>query len=289
MLQMLGELFAQLPEAGDLEKPKLVMFIDEAHLIFEEAEKALLDQIETVIKLIRSKGIGIFFCTQTPKDIPNDVLGQLGLKVQHALRAFTANDRKEIKLIAANYPESPFYDTEQMLTSLGIGEALVTVLDERGIPTPLAATLLATPRSRMGPLTDSELDQAIARSPLVEKYNTPVDPESAYEILGGKIAAGASNAPAQPAAATRRTYTPGSPATPPPPPVIPAPASTGSRLPYPEPEAPARKEPDVFSGMMKGVVGQVARQAGRTAAATITGALTRELLGVLGLGGRRRR
>jgi hypothetical protein len=150
MLQMLAELYATLPEVGDMEKPKLVLFIDEAHLIFDDAEKSLLDEIETVIKLIRSKGVGIFFCTQLPTDIPNDVLGQLGMKVQHALRAFTANDRKAIHLVAQNYPETPFYKTEQLLTELGIGEALVTVLDERGTPTPLAATLLCAPRSRIG-------------------------------------------------------------------------------------------------------------------------------------------
>jgi DNA helicase HerA-like ATPase len=150
MLQLLAELYATLPEVGDMDKPKLVLFVDEAHLIFADAEKSLLDEIETVIKLIRSKGVGIFFCTQLPTDIPNDVLGQLGMKVQHALRAFTANDRKAIHLVAQNYPETPFYNTEQLLTELGIGEALVTVLDERGAPTPLAATMLCAPRSRMG-------------------------------------------------------------------------------------------------------------------------------------------
>lgn len=295
MLQLLGELYAQLPEAGDLEQPKLVMFIDEAHLIFEEAEKALLDQIETVIKLIRSKGVGIFFCTQTPRDIPDDVLAQLGLKVQHALRAFTANDRKQIKLIAANYPESAFYDTEQILTSLGIGEAFVTVLDERGIPTPLAATLLASPRSRMGPLSEQELDEVMALSRLVEKYNTPVDPESAYEILGGKLAQSAA-AGTSTTGAKRPSYTrPSAPArSGGVPPMLPdggeQESARASRMPYPEPEQRStRNEPDALSGLFKGVGGQIARQAGRTAAATVTGALTRELLGVLGLGRRRRR
>ncbi|MBA3351599.1 MAG: DUF853 family protein, partial [Blastocatellia bacterium] len=210
MLQMLAELYATLPEVGDLDKPKLVLFIDEAHLIFDDAEKALLDEIETVIKLIRSKGIGIFFCTQLPTDIPDDVLGQLGMKVQHALRAFTARDRTAIKAVARNYPETDFYNTEQLLTDLGIGEALVTVLDERGIPTPLVATVLCAPRSRMGPLEPDELKAMVENSQLAQKYNTTLDPESAYEILGGKIAA--ASAPEQArkvGGAARRTFAPG--------------------------------------------------------------------------------
>jgi uncharacterized protein len=291
MLQMLGELYATLPEAGDLEQPKLVIFIDEAHLIFEEAEKALLDQVETVIKLIRSKGVGIFFCTQAPADIPASVLGQLGMKIQHALRAFTSNDRKQIKLIAANYPESSFYETETMLTSLGIGEALVTVLDERGIPTPLVATLLTTPRSRMGSLTPAEIEQVLGRSLLAPKYNQPMDPVSAYEILGGKLAAAAQPQAGGASAVSsgpRRTYQPGTTPVAPSRPMHPTPEGNDPVQP-PYPEAPRPSQPSVFDGMMKGVGGQVARQMGRTMAATITGAITRQLLGVLGLGGRSRR
>jgi len=146
MLCLLAEIYGTFPEAGDLEAPKLVIFIDEAHLIFENASDALLDQIEAIIKLIRSKGVGIFFVTQNPADIPEDVLGQLGMKVQHALRAFTAKDRKAIKLAAQNFPESEFYTVEEKLTAMGIGEALVTVLNEKGIPTPLAHTLLRAPQ-----------------------------------------------------------------------------------------------------------------------------------------------
>jgi len=149
MLQMLAELYASSPEEGDLDKPKLVIFIDEAHLIFKEASKVLMDQIETVIKLIRSKGIGVFFCTQNPMDVPQSILAQLGMKVQHALRAFTAVDRKAIKQAAENYPETSFYKTEDIITQLGIGEALVTALNEKGIPTPLVHVLMAPPRSRM--------------------------------------------------------------------------------------------------------------------------------------------
>jgi uncharacterized protein len=189
MLSLLAEIYATFPEAGDLEKPKLVVFIDEAHLIFNEASKALLDQIEAIIKLIRSKGVGIYFCTQNPSDIPASILGQLGMKVQHALRAFTAVDRKAIKMTAENYPLSEFYKTEELLTSLGIGEALVTVLSERGTPTPLAATLLKGPRSRMNILTPQEIDTLISSSAIAQKYNKVLDSESAYEILTNKLMA----------------------------------------------------------------------------------------------------
>lgn len=187
MLQMLAELYASCPEEGDLDKPKLVMFIDEAHLIFNEASQALIEQIETIVKLIRSKGIGIFFCTQNPMDVPGAVLAQLGMKVQHALRAFTAVDRKVIKQTAENYPSSVFYKTEDLLTQVGIGEALVTMLNEKGIPTPLVHVMLAPPRSRMDVLTDAEVDNIIANSKLVKKYNQVIDSESAYEILKAKM------------------------------------------------------------------------------------------------------
>lgn len=187
MLQMLAELYATCPEEGDLDKPKLVMFIDEAHLIFNEASAALLQQIETIVKLIRSKGIGIFFCTQNPMDVPASVLSQLGLKVQHALRAFTAADRKVIKQTAENYPETEFYKTEDLITQMGIGEALITMLNEKGIPTPLAHTMLCAPRSRMDVLTDEEIDAINAKSRLVAKYNKTIDSESAYEILTAKL------------------------------------------------------------------------------------------------------
>jgi uncharacterized protein len=187
MLCMLSEIYHTFPEAGDLEKPKLCVFIDEAHLIFNEASKALLDQIESIIKLIRSKGVGIYFCTQNPYDIPDAVLAQLGLKVQHALRAFTPKDRKAIKQTAENYPTSDFYNTEELLTSLGIGQSLVTALNEKGIPTPLAAVHMVAPTSRMGVLTDSEMESAIDKSDLISKYNEEIDRESAYEMLEKKL------------------------------------------------------------------------------------------------------
>lgn len=188
MLSLLAEIYSQMPEKGDAEKPELVIFIDEAHLIFNQASKALLDQIENIVKLIRSKGVGIFFVTQNPQDIPNGVLSQLGLKVQHALRAFTAVDRKSIKLTAENYPDSPYYKTDEVITSLGIGEALVTALSEKGIPTPLAATMLRAPQSRMDILTPAEISSINRSSELVRKYGEEIDRESAYEILSGKVA-----------------------------------------------------------------------------------------------------
>ncbi len=187
MLSLLAEVYSQMPEKGDADKPELVIFIDEAHLVFNQASKALLDQIENIVKLIRSKGIGVFFVTQNPTDVPNGVLAQLGLKVQHALRAFTAIDRKAIKLTAENYPLSDYYKTEDTITALGIGEALVTALNEKGIPTPLAATMLRSPMSRMDILTSDEINSINRASGLVSKYSQTIDRESAYEILGRKI------------------------------------------------------------------------------------------------------
>jgi len=189
MLSLLAEIYETFPEQGDADQPELVLFIDEAHLIFKNASKALLEQLESIVKLIRSKGVGIYFVTQNPTDVPEGILSQLGLKIQHALRAFTAKDRKAIKLTAQNYPETDFYDTVEVLTSLGIGEALVSALDEKGRPTPLAATLLRAPRSRMDVLTDAELKKLIDSSDLVKKYKEEIDRESAYEILEQKIKA----------------------------------------------------------------------------------------------------
>ncbi|MCR9227036.1 MAG: DUF853 domain-containing protein [Flavobacteriaceae bacterium] len=187
MLSLLAEIYATFPEQGDSERPELVLFIDEAHLIFDNASKALLDQIESIVKLIRSKGIGLYFVTQNPTDVPDEVLAQLGLKIQHALRAFTAKDRKAIKLTAQNYPITEFYDTAEVLTSLGTGEALVSALDEKGRPTPLAATMMRAPMSRMDILSDSEIKDILDNSKLIKKYNEEIDRESAYEILTEKI------------------------------------------------------------------------------------------------------
>ena len=187
MLSLLAEIYATFPEQGDSEKPKLVIFIEEAHLIFKEASNALLNQIESIIKLIRSKGVGIYFVTQNPTDVPDAVRSQLGLKIQHALRAFTAKDRKAIKLAAENYPLSNFYKTDEVLTTLGIGEALVSALNEKGIPTPLAQTMMRAPMSRMDILSEQELKDLISSSKLIGKYEETIDRISAYEILTGKI------------------------------------------------------------------------------------------------------
>jgi DNA helicase HerA-like ATPase len=187
MLCLLAEVYNEMPEKGDTDKPELVIFIDEAHLIFNQASKTLLNQIETIVKLIRSKGIGVFFVTQNPMDVPNEVLAQLGLKVQHALRAFTAIDRQAIKLTAENFPLSDFYKTDEVLTSLGTGEALVTALNEKGIPTPLAATMIRAPQSRMDILSPEEIDSINRSSDLVSKYNQVIDRESAFELLTDKI------------------------------------------------------------------------------------------------------
>ena len=188
MLCLLAEIYNTFPEIGDQEKPKLVIFIDEAHLIFNQASKALLNQLENIVKLIRSKGVGLIFCTQTPTDVPDAVLSQLGLKIQHALRAFTAKDRQAIKLTAQNYPETSFYNVSEYLTSLGTGEAFVTALDSKGRPTPLVATMMRAPMSRMDILTDTEIKALLDKSALKTKYNEVIDRESAYEILNAKIA-----------------------------------------------------------------------------------------------------
>ena len=249
MLQLLDELYATSPEEGDLDKPKLVLFIDEAHLLFDEATKALLDKIETIIKLIRSKGIGIFFCTQNPQDVPASILSQLGLKIQHALRAFTAADRKTIKQAAENFPETNFYKTDELLTQMGIGEALVTFLNEKGIPTPLVHTMLCPPRSRMDILSDAELNAVINKSKLLSKYNQSIDSESAYEILTGKLQQAAIVSQQQTEQKNQQSQ-----------------------------KVKPQKETSIFDSPMM-------HQVERTAASVIT----RSVLGALGLGGRSRR
>jgi DNA helicase HerA-like ATPase len=187
MLSLLAEIYASFPEEGDTSRPKLAIFIDEAHLVFNEASKTLIEQIESIVKLIRSKGVGVFFCTQDPTDVPDEVLGQLGLKVQHALRAFTAKDRKNIKRTSENYPISEFYKTDEIITSLGIGEALITALNEKGIPTPLVATYMRAPMTRMDVLTEEEIRSLVSSSTLVRIYDQTIDAETAYEILKEKI------------------------------------------------------------------------------------------------------
>ena len=211
MMWLLAELYHNLPEAGDLAKPKLVFFFDEAHLLFDEAPKAFLEQIQQVIRLIRSKGVGVFFVTQTPKDVPEEVLAQLGNRVQHALRAHTPDDEKALRATVRTYPKTEFYDLEETLTSLGIGEAIVTGLSPKGVPTPVIATRLIPPGARMGTLTPEELKVELAQSDLLEEYGTVVDRDSAREMLAERMAATrpadvpAAEERAEPAARSRST------------------------------------------------------------------------------------
>jgi len=255
MLSLLAEIYSTFPELGDKAEPKLVIVIDEAHLIFKEASKALLGQIETIIKLIRSKGVGIYFCTQNPTDVPKAVLSQLGLKIQHALRAFTAQDRKMIKLTSENYPISEYYKTDELLTSLGIGEAAISALNEKGVPTPLAATLLCAPKSRMDILNNDELSHKINSSKLISKYNETIDRESAYEILNKKLD-------------TAREFDLKIPDSP-------------NRKYDQKPRTSTRKEK---STVEKVVNSPLSKQIGRT----LVREITRGIFGVLGIGGRKR-
>ena len=250
MLCLLAEVYQTFPEAGDVEKPKLCIFIDEAHLIFKEASDALLNQIESIIKLIRSKGVGIYFCTQNPYDIPDAVLSQLGLKVQHALRAFTEKDRKAIKKTAENYPISEFYKTDELLTSIGIGQALISALNEKGIPTPLAATHLRAPMSRIGALTVDEINQVVSASTIAAKYNEVIDRESAFEILNAKLNSATESLEEEP---------------------------TESKL-----KKTAKDEKSTIEKISENTM---VRQVGRT----VMKEVARGLLGVLGLGGRKKK
>jgi DNA helicase HerA-like ATPase len=197
---MLAELYHNLPEVGDVSKPKLVFFFDEAHLLFDDAPEPFLDQVEQVIRLIRSKGVGVYFVTQTPKDVPEGVLGQLGNRIQHALRAHTPDDDKALKATIRTFPKTSFYDLEETLTSLGIGEAVVTVLNSKGSPTPVVATRLIPPSSRMAPLTPDELQTDIRESDLLAEYGRAVDRESAREMLASRMAKAA---PAEPEVPSR--------------------------------------------------------------------------------------
>ena len=188
LLSLLAQLFRNLPEVGDPDKPKLVFFFDEAHLLFKDAPKPFLTQVEQIVRLIRSKGVGVFFCTQAPTDIPESVLGQLGNRVQHALRAFTPNDAEALRKAVRTYPHSDFYEIEQVLTSLGTGQALITVLNEKGIPTEVVATHLIPPRAVMGPLNETAYQKLVSNSPFHAKYHEAVNRRSASEILSEREA-----------------------------------------------------------------------------------------------------
>ena len=251
LMWLLADLFHDLPEIGDADKPKLVFFFDEAHLLFQDASKAFLTAIEQTVRLIRSKGVGVFFVTQSPKDVPSGVLAQLGNRVQHALRAYTPEDAKALKAAVSTYPHSA-YDLEELLTSLGTGEAVVTVLSERGAPTPVAWTRMIAPQSLMAPSDDATVDALVAASPLAAKYATAVDRESAYEKLRARL----EQAPAAPAA--------------------PAPQSAPAPAPAPRAPKPAKEEP----GMVEQVVrSQAFRSMMRSAGTVIGREITRSLFG----------
>jgi len=198
LMWVLADLFTFLPEVGDVDKPKLVFFFDEAHLLFTDASKAFLEQVEQTVKLIRSKGVGVFFCTQLPTDVPNDVLSQLGARIQHALRAFTPDDQKALSKTVRTYPKTDVYDLESVLTSLGIGEAVVTVLSEKGAPTPVAWTRMRVPRSLMAAIGADAIAAAAKASPLQAEYGQTIDRESAYEMLRAKYAPAQEAAPVPP-------------------------------------------------------------------------------------------
>ncbi|MGW0870918.1 helicase HerA-like domain-containing protein [Streptomyces sp. NPDC002740] len=259
LMWLLADLFHDLPEVGDADRPKLVFFFDEAHLLFNDASKAFLDSITQTVRLIRSKGVGVFFVTQTPKDVPGDVLAQLGNRVQHALRAFTPDDQKALKATVKTFPNSS-YDLEELLTGLGTGEAVVTVLSEKGAPTPVAATRLRAPESLMGPVDGAALDRAVRESPLHERYAQAVDRESAFEKL-----------------AARPTGRPESPE----PPESPesSESSKGSRTRESEPRRPEEDrsvvEQVVGSGMFKSLARSVGTQIGREITRSLFGTARR--------------
>src|SRR5687768_6461100 len=255
MLWMLATLYNDLPEVGDIDKPKLAFFFDEAHLLFANASKALLDQVQQVVRLIRSKGVGVYFITQSPKDIPEEVLGQLGHRVQHALRAFTPDDDKALRAAARTFPKTTFYDVEETLTTLGIGEAFVTVLTPKGVPTPPFATRLIPPSSRMSPLPD--IDAANARSTQVKKYATAIDRESAREKLAARVNPASMPQPGAPSQEMAEPYTP------------PSRSTKATRVP--------KEPPGTFEQIMKSPVTR-----------TVAGAITRGIMGAL-LGSPRRR
>ncbi|MEV4936791.1 helicase HerA-like domain-containing protein [Streptomyces zaomyceticus] len=255
LMWMLADLFNDLPEVGDLEKPKLVFFFDEAHLLFNGASKSFLASITQTVRLIRSKGIGVFFVTQTPKDVPSDVLAQLGNRVQHALRAFTPDDAKALKATVRTFPNSP-YDLEEVLTGLGTGEAVITVLSERGAPTPVAATRLRSPESLMGPIDAVALEAAVKGSPLYGRYAEAVDRESAYEKLTAEQQA--AEAAALRAAAAKEAEK--------------ARKQGGGRAPKPE---PSLTEQVVGSGLFKSLARSIGTQLGREISRSVFGTARR--------------
>ncbi|RAV08737.1 ATPase [Mycolicibacterium sp. GF69] len=261
LMWVLADLFSTLPEVGDLDRPKLVFFFDEAHLLFADASKAFLEQVEQTVKLIRSKGVGVFFCTQLPTDVPNDVLSQLGARIQHALRAFTPDDEKALSKTVRTYPKTDVYELKSALTSLGIGEAIVTVLSEKGAPTPVAWTRLRAPRSLMDTIGPDAISAAAKASPLQGEYGQTIDRESAYERLNARLV------PSEPAAPD---------ALPPP-----LPPDVGGATASGEVSSRGAAEPGMFEKMMSG---PAFKSAMRSAGTVIGREITRSIFGT----GRRR-
>jgi uncharacterized protein len=272
LLWLLSELFENLPEVGDLDRPKLVFCFDEAHLLFDDAPAALRERVEQVVRIIRSKGVGVYFCSQFPDDVPNEILGQLGNRVQHALRAYTPRDQKAVRTAAETFVPNPALDVAAVIGQLGVGEALVSTLQDKGVPSPVERALIAPPRCRMGAITPEERAPIRARSPVGAKYDTRVNRESAYEMLSGRVAAGAQPGSAREAPAPQRE----------------APASRGA-----QPE-PAREGggglSDIIWGTKRrqGMAEAMAKQAARTVGSAIGRQILRGVLGGI-LGGSRRR
>ncbi len=256
LMWLLADLFHDLPEVGDVDKPKLVFFFDEAHLLFDDASKDFLDQIEQTVRLIRSKGVGVFFVTQTPRDVPAGVLGQLGNRVQHALRAFTPEDAKALKATVKTFPKSD-YDLEELLTQLGTGEAVVTVLSERGAPTPVAWTRMRAPQSLMGPIDAAALTSAVQGSSLHSKYAEAIDRESAYEMLTARL----QQAP--------------EPAAPAPTPSAPEPAPRAAPPPRAQKEDPGLVEQVVGSTMFRSMLRSAGTAIGREITRSVFGTARR--------------
>ena len=263
LLWLLSELFESLPEVGDLEQPRLVFFFDEAHLLFDDAPPALRQRVEQVVRIIRSKGVGVYFCSQFPDDVPNEILGQLGNRIQHALRAFTPRDQKAVRTAAETFVANPKLDVAQVISQLGVGEALVSTLQDKGVPMPVERTLICPPRCRMGAITAEERATVRGRSPVGAKYDTAVNRESAYELLGKRAAEIAQAAPAPSAGAGRPSA-----------PAAPAGNPLGQML--------------WGTGRRQGMVEAMAKQAARTVGSQVGRQLLRGVLGGL-LGGSRRR
>lgn len=279
LLWLLSEFFETLPEVGDLEKPKLVFMFDEAHLLFDDAPPALRQKVEQVVRIIRSKGVGVYFCSQFPDDVPDEILGQLGNRIQHALRAYTPRDQKAVRTAAETFVPNPGVDVAQTISQLQVGEALVSLLQEKGIPMPVERTLICPPRCRMGAITPEERAAVRSRSPVGSKYDTPVNRESAYEILSARAEPAGENAPQGEGEGRSRG------------------GSSRRRAPYPRESEPAERKPesrgpvgDMLWGTKRrqGMVETMAKQAARTVGSQIGRQILRGMLGGI-LGGARRR